>query len=234
MKKCINCGKELLDDSLFCQYCGSDKIETIEKIVFKRCIDCGKELPSDSDFCQYCGSKRVAIVNKSLSNDKTYTAHTNANEKRKIKPVYMVLAIIIVLFVGIVIFENIGKPFENAETIIYNNYFEYGDYMFDVQAPKNESVYVYIKSKYSDKCISYLVKENCEVTVYLKSGDYSVYYAVGKHWHGEVLKFGLFTKYYIDKANFRTYDLPDGYGWITCFEPLDDSIYEIKASEFPK
>lgn len=66
MKKCLNCNKELPNDSEFCQYCGSKKIADISELnkVYKRCIDCGKELPKDSEFCQYCGSKRVAIVNE--------------------------------------------------------------------------------------------------------------------------------------------------------------------------
>ena len=235
MKKCIDCGKELLDDSLFCQYCGSSNIQNFEdeksKTVFKRCIDCGKELPEDSDFCQYCGSKRVAIVNQSGSNTASKKQY---KEKKKIKPLFIVLAFVLSLFIGIVIFENTEKKFENAETVIFDSYYNYGDYIFDVNAPKNESVYVYIKSKVNGKCISYLVQKNCTVTTYLNTGDYEVYYAVGKHWHGDIFKFGLFTKYYVDKADFRTSQLPEGYSWVTTFEPLDNTIYKINANEFPK
>ena len=72
MKKiCKNCGKELPKDSKFCQYCGSNEIETIENklIVFKKCADCGKKLPDDSDFCQYCGSKNIDLVTQTESNE---------------------------------------------------------------------------------------------------------------------------------------------------------------------
>lgn len=235
MKKCNDCCKELLDDSLFRQYCGSSNIQTIEddktKIVFKRCIDCGKELPEDSDFCQYCGSKRVAIVNGSLSNLESKKQY---KEKKRIKPLFIILTVAFSLLIGVLIFENTEKKYENAETVVFDSYYNYGDYMFGVNAPKNESVYVYIKSKYNGKCLSYLVQKNCTVTTYLNAGDYEVYYAVGKHWHGDIFKFGLFTKYYVDKADFRTSQLPEGYGWVTTFEPLDNTIYKISANEFPK
>ena len=60
-KICSSCGKELPDDSQFCQYCGSDKIEIKElpaKMIIK-CCNCGRNLPEDSSFCQYCGSSAL-------------------------------------------------------------------------------------------------------------------------------------------------------------------------------
>lgn len=62
---CENCGKELLDDSSFCPYCGT-KVEKPqdpipepieEKPAF--CKNCGKEILKDATFCSYCGSSII-------------------------------------------------------------------------------------------------------------------------------------------------------------------------------
>lgn len=59
-KKCKSCGKIVLQDSVFCEYCGSNDIEncvetTSIKRVFKKCTDCKNDVPNDSKFCPYCG-----------------------------------------------------------------------------------------------------------------------------------------------------------------------------------
>ena len=60
---CINCGRELLSDELFCAGCGTRRPEQLraepdhaEQKVF--CSGCGRELPPDEDFCGACGTKR--------------------------------------------------------------------------------------------------------------------------------------------------------------------------------
>ena len=53
---CSNCGKELADGSMFCNYCGT------KQIVKKVCSSCGAELPSDAMFCHVCGEKVVGLV----------------------------------------------------------------------------------------------------------------------------------------------------------------------------
>ncbi|MGN0550346.1 MAG: zinc ribbon domain-containing protein [Acutalibacteraceae bacterium] len=63
---CINCGRELLSDELFCAGCGTRRPEQLraepdqaEQKVF--CSGCGRELPPDEDFCGACGTKRPTI-----------------------------------------------------------------------------------------------------------------------------------------------------------------------------
>lgn len=50
MKKCIYCGAQLEEDSIFCSYCG-------KKIEFQTCPHCGTKLEDDSVFCSNCGMR---------------------------------------------------------------------------------------------------------------------------------------------------------------------------------
>lgn len=108
MKKCLDCLKEVPDDSEFCQYCGGGKIETIgTKVkVFKRCIDCGKELPEDSDFCQYCGSKRVAKVNDTVKESKTKTISGKIKGIGDNKKFVIILVVAGCLLLGLIYYMN--------------------------------------------------------------------------------------------------------------------------------
>lgn len=60
---CVNCGRELLPDEVFCAGCGTRRPEPsqaepgdAEQKVF--CSGCGRELPPDEDFCCVCGAHR--------------------------------------------------------------------------------------------------------------------------------------------------------------------------------
>jgi len=52
MKKCVNCGAELVDGAKFCFECGT-KVQT-DKLV---CTKCGAECPPAAKFCFECGAK---------------------------------------------------------------------------------------------------------------------------------------------------------------------------------
>ncbi len=59
MKHCNKCGKENLDNAIFCKYCGH-KIKapvTSSKKAF--CNSCGKEISKDAKFCKYCGANVI-------------------------------------------------------------------------------------------------------------------------------------------------------------------------------
>lgn len=49
---CTFCGKQIVNDSAFCPYCGKPTKSTKQVI----CPECGKTLKEDSLFCCYCGS----------------------------------------------------------------------------------------------------------------------------------------------------------------------------------
>lgn len=50
--KCVFCGKEIEEGSLFCGYCGREQPKV------KYCVQCGREIDADADFCGYCGAKQ--------------------------------------------------------------------------------------------------------------------------------------------------------------------------------
>ena len=61
---CINCGRELLSDELFCAGCGTRRPEQLraepdhaEQKAF--CTGCGKELSACEEFCSVCGKQRT-------------------------------------------------------------------------------------------------------------------------------------------------------------------------------
>lgn len=73
MKKCSNCGKEILDKAVCCPYCGEtqkreDSIENIKKI--KYCVGCGEKLKEEYDFCPVCGRPvQRALINPNGKHD---------------------------------------------------------------------------------------------------------------------------------------------------------------------
>lgn len=62
MKKCIYCGAQLQEDSVFCSYCG-------KKIEFRSCSHCGAKLEDDSVFCSKCGTKLPDTLEETLPHD---------------------------------------------------------------------------------------------------------------------------------------------------------------------
>ena len=67
---CTNCGKEIPNDSKFCEYCGEKiNIEKKNGDIVKYCPFCKKEISIDDEICPYCN--RVLV--EKISQDKIYT-----------------------------------------------------------------------------------------------------------------------------------------------------------------
>lgn len=66
MINCPECGKEISDKAKKCVHCGKILIE--DKTVTKVCSDCGKENPIDATECVYCGCpfEKETTVEKSV------------------------------------------------------------------------------------------------------------------------------------------------------------------------
>lgn len=53
MIQCPECGQEISDKAKKCIHCGKVLIEEIPPTKF--CAECGKEIPVDSQECPFCG-----------------------------------------------------------------------------------------------------------------------------------------------------------------------------------
>ena len=74
MKRCSNCGKEILEKAVCCPYCGAQQkieehaennTENVKKIRY--CTGCGEKLEEDYGFCPTCGKP----INNRYSKQKT-------------------------------------------------------------------------------------------------------------------------------------------------------------------
>ena len=78
MKNCPKCKNEILEDSMFCLYCGTEVYVEKQNI----CKNCGAEYTDDSLFCPFCGS---AVENNESVTNITGTTFVQEKEKKKSK-----------------------------------------------------------------------------------------------------------------------------------------------------
>lgn len=124
MKKCLNCNKEYLDDSIFCPECGEQlssndscpschgKVNPEDKYCrycgtkierIRVCSECGKQVDNETNFCPKCGSKigdDGFIVNGCLNTNKKTNKDNSTNLSKVLSYVFVsifsVLAILLI------------------------------------------------------------------------------------------------------------------------------------------
>ena len=103
MKNCPKCKNEILEDSMFCQYCGTEVYVEKQNI----CKNCGAEYTDDSLFCPFCGS---AVENNESVTNITGTTFVQEKEKKKSKFNFKIASIVILAvslaLAGLVIYQN--------------------------------------------------------------------------------------------------------------------------------
>ena len=253
-KRCLDCDKEVPGDSIFCPYCGSKNLYTdndeVKTVLI--CNKCGKELPSDSRFCQYCGSddlnRKKLIVRSDRENNKLSTKYDPSDKKsnRKTKSfseicitlIFWLFVLGVPLIVGIEYYEGPEIDFSNGK-IVYSFFVTNSDKAADLEtyttfkviAPVDKNVYVVIKKDGSKIIGSFLVKAGESHSLYLRKGDYKVYYAIGKKWHGKEKLFGIFTSYYQDVVHTSNKNY---FIWTADCRSINEIATTIPKNDFPK
>lgn len=103
MIKCPECGQEISDKAKKCVHCGKVLIE--DKPVTKICSDCGKENPIDATECIHCGCP--------FEEDTTPipTVQMEKSKKDLKKIIIPVIVVIIVIVMGLIIYNvKVVKP----------------------------------------------------------------------------------------------------------------------------
>lgn len=117
MKKCIYCGAQLEEDSIFCSCCG-------KKIEFQTCPHCGTKLEDDSVFCSNCGMRLQAIPEEALPHEtEIQNVEITPPKSHTMWYVTCCIGIVIVLIGGLYALKYPNKPSaKEANTITNNNY----------------------------------------------------------------------------------------------------------------
>ena len=97
MIKCPECGQEISDKAKKCVHCGKVLIE--DKPVTKICSDCGKESPIDATECIHCGCP--------FEEDTTPipTVQMEKSKKDLKKIIIPVIVVVIVIVMGLIIYN---------------------------------------------------------------------------------------------------------------------------------
>lgn len=125
MKKCISCGKEVPNDSVFCPFCGSKDIKDDNA-----CPNCKKIVPTDSVFCPFCGERmideeksEVVITNTVVpgAKEQVYKAGIEKNDpgifKRILSWIVLVAGFALAVILFAVVFMIVGYIFSLIEDL---------------------------------------------------------------------------------------------------------------------
>ena len=117
MIKCPECGGEISGKARKCIHCGKVLIE--EVLPKKFCSECGKEVPIDADECPFCG---CPFEDEKVTENNNVAANPKKNDSRKVKKVIIPVAIVAVIVIIVALTINIMRNSLNEdEQLAYQN-----------------------------------------------------------------------------------------------------------------
>ena len=128
MKKCIYCGAELADDSLFCSECGKridDVLSTDDKQIQGQCPQCGADVSEGDTFCQECGYNLVSGEEKTINTDyedvgRNVVEETESSSKSKYT-MLVIVGIIALALIGGWYFLGAGNTTEGSTAAVVSD-----------------------------------------------------------------------------------------------------------------
>lgn len=128
MINCPECGQEISDKAKKCIHCGKVLVE--EKVETKTCTECGKEVPLDATECPYCG---CPIEENEQSKSPEVAVEVKKKNIKKI--IIPIIAVIIVAVIGITIYSvKVIKPkntYNEAVSMLENGKYDDANKLFD-------------------------------------------------------------------------------------------------------
>ena len=121
---CPECGKEISDKAKKCIHCGKILIEEVKPL--KYCAECGKEIEFDATDCPFCGCPVEAEKNENPA-----IAEITKTAKKNKKPLIIAAGIAVALLVVAVVANIAGSSLNEHEQLAYQNAVEMKSMMRD-------------------------------------------------------------------------------------------------------
>lgn len=189
---CPECGKEISDKAKKCVHCGKVLVE--DKPATKVCSDCGKENPIDATECVHCGCPfaEESVVTETASVQNVQVEKPKKNLKKIIIPI---IAAVAVIAVGLIIYNvKVIKPkntYNEAMELLEKGKYEEADKMLDTISEYKDVAIIQEQLKYE----SYVYECVNDWKNWLKNPDsftlYDVAFYSDKESHGMYAQFSL-------------------------------------------
>lgn len=236
MIKCPECGQEISDKAKKCVHCGKVLIE--DKPATKVCGDCGKENPIDATECVHCGCPFEEIAPPENSPVQTVQAEKPKNNLKKI--IIPVIAAVVVIAVGLIVYNvKVIKPkntYDEAMELLEKGKYEEADKMLDSISGYKDVATIQEQLKYE----SYAYSTINDLKNYLKNPDsfqpYDItfYASIGGEEDSESTETEDSTEEVSDKhpACIIHYGAQNGFGgnttgYVLGYYNTDNKAYEI-------
>lgn len=245
MIKCPECGQEISDKAKKCVHCGKILIE--DKPATKICSDCGKENPIDATECVHCGcpfeeeKKDEQFVAESVP----VQTPLEAKPKKNIAKIVIPIVVIVVLgaIIGLIVYNiKVVKPkntYNEAMTLLEKGKYDEADKLLDSISGYKDVATIQEQLKYE----SYAYSTINDLKNYLKNPDsfqpYDItfYASMGGEEDSESSETEDSTEEVSDKhpACIIHYGAQNGFGgnttgYVLGYYNTEDKVYKVLGS----